>query len=135
MLDDAACLGLPKPQHVARQANRLRQKLRPKDPTDLDFELEEEHIPDGFLRSDLRVRRRRHLIFATDDQLNQLMRAKSWYIDGTFKLCRQPFTQLLTINAFVRKEDCAKQVPLLFALMSGKKKRDYREVNTYYLLV
>ena len=36
--------------------------------------------------------------------------------------------QLLTVNAFVRSEDHAKQVPLVFALMSGKKKKDYRAV-------
>ncbi|KAJ7369715.1 PC4 and SFRS1-interacting protein [Desmophyllum pertusum] len=86
-------------------------RLRPKEPVDLDFSLEEEHLPDAFLKSDLQVHGRRHLVFATDEQLEYLSRAKTWYIDGTFKLCRHPFTQLLTINAFVRKDDYAKQVP------------------------
>ena len=45
-----------------------------------------------------------------------------WYIDGTFKLCRRPFQQLLAINAFVRNEDHAKQIPLVFVLMYGRKK-------------
>ena len=53
---------------------------------------------------------------------------KNWYVDDTFKLCKAPFTQLLTVNAFVRRKDHAKQVPLVFALMSGKKKKDYRAV-------
>jgi len=75
------------------------------------------------------VNGRRHLVFATAEQLVHLGRAKTWYIDGTFKLVRHPFTQLLTINAFVRKDDHAKQVPLVFALMSGKKKKDYRAVS------
>lgn len=70
----------------------------------------------------------RHVIFATRHQLDLLNRAKSWYVDATFKLYRQPFTQLLTVNAFVKAVDYVKQVPLVFVLMSGKRKRDYRAV-------
>lgn len=65
--------GLPKPNYLARQENRLQQKLRPDDPKDLDFDHEEEHIPTGFLRSDLGVHSQRNLA-----------RSKSWYIDSTF---------------------------------------------------
>ena len=100
-VDDHPCPSLPKPANLARAANRLRQRQRPNDPTNLEFVLQEEHIPAGFLQEDIRVRERRHLVFATEQQLNKLNNAKTWYIDGTFKLCRHPFTQLVTINAFV----------------------------------
>jgi len=113
-LTDGPCPALPKPAHIARAANRHRQKLRPQDPRDIDFDLEEESIPAGFFQADVRVKDRRHLIFARQDQLNILASAKYWYVDGTFKLVRHPFKQLVTVNAFVRSEDSAKQVPLVY---------------------
>ena len=127
-VDENPCPSLPKPVNMARATNRMRQQLRPEDPTDLSFELSEENIPDGFLKSDVSSNGKRHLIFATRQQLQQLVKSKNWYVDGTFKLCRQPFSQLFTINAFVRSSEQAKQVPLLFALMSGRRQCDYRAV-------
>ena len=120
---------LPNPRYIARAANRLRKSSRPKDPTDLEFELNEESLPENFLRADVRAGSKRHLVLATDGQLQQLVRAKTWYLDGTFKLVRQPFTQLFSVNAFVRSGAHMKQVPLAFALMSGKRKKDYKKVT------
>lgn len=127
-LNDERCPALPKPEHMARAANRLRQRLRPEDPKDLDFQLMEDCIPEGFFQADVYVEERRHLIFATAEQLTTVAKAKSWFIDGTFKLVRKPFQQLVTINAFVRSGDHTKQVPLLFVLMSGKSSKDYKKV-------
>lgn len=127
-LTGSPCAALTAPANIARAANRLRQRLRPADPKDLEFIIDEEAIPSGFLRADVKVKNRRHLIFATDPQLETLANAKTWYIDGTFKVVRWPFTQLVTVNAFVKSGDHAKQVPLVFVLMSGKKKSDYKKV-------
>lgn len=71
-MEDGAPITLPKPLHVARQANRLRQKLRPEDPTDLDFELEEEHIPDHFFRKDVQVQVRFYAICSDQQRLRRL---------------------------------------------------------------
>ena len=48
-LTDAPCPALPKPEFIARQANWLRQRLWAKEPTELDFSLEENHLPDAFV--------------------------------------------------------------------------------------
>ena len=123
---------LPKPINLTRTANRTRQKLRPEDPTTMDFDLCEEFIPEQFLRADVTVGKnsdaRRHIIFASNDQLQLLSQAKEWYVDATFKVVRQPFTQLFTVNAFIRSGECSKQIPLVFCVMSGKRKKDYKKV-------
>ncbi|CAH1242678.1 Hypp6945 [Branchiostoma lanceolatum] len=71
----------------------------------MDFELDERFIPDDILRADVPVegnrRRRRHL-FANQQQLDILAEAQSWYIDGTFKVMRPPFIQMLSVNDFLR---------------------------------
>ncbi|XP_078364312.1 uncharacterized protein LOC144648701 [Oculina patagonica] len=89
---DGPSPSLSKPKLLAQAANRLRQNTRPKDPVDMDFSLEEDHIPDGFLQADVTVNSRRHRVFATQKQLEFLSKAKTWFMDGIFKLFRHPFT-------------------------------------------
>ena len=40
-MTDGPCSSLPRPQYITQAANRKRQQLRPKDPLDLEFELED----------------------------------------------------------------------------------------------
>lgn len=54
-LTDAPCPSLPNLDSLQRTANRVHEQLRPQDPKDLDFELETEHIPDGFFHEDIKV--------------------------------------------------------------------------------
>eukprot|EP00058_Branchiostoma_floridae_P020793 XP_002606283.1 hypothetical protein BRAFLDRAFT_67522 [Branchiostoma floridae] len=42
-LGDVLCPLLRKPEHLTRAANHRRQRLRPEDPIDLNFEVDEEH--------------------------------------------------------------------------------------------
>ena len=69
---------LPSPDHLARRANRLRETMRPRNPEDLLFELNEAFVPLGFMRADVTVDGRRHLLFATERMLDLLARAKHW---------------------------------------------------------
>jgi hypothetical protein len=54
-LTDAPCAAIHA-CNLARQANRKRQKTRPQDPTDLELEVDERHIPDNFLQADVKIR-------------------------------------------------------------------------------
>lgn len=121
---------LPKLELLAKAGNRARAALRPIEPRDLLFQVHEDALSDNFLRSEVRVEEngRRHFIFASDVQLQLLGRCKEWYGDGTFFVVKEPFLQLYIFHGYVRRNKSIKQIPLVFILMSGKSKRDYRRV-------
>ena len=48
--------------------------------------------------ANLRVGEERHLVFATEHQLDILQRAKRWFVDGTFKV------YLLFIIMYIEKQ-------------------------------
>ena len=112
-----------------RITNRCRQKMRPSEPTTLDFVVEENNIPQSFLKADVTSVQNRHFIFATDEQLKLLSNARKWYIDGTFWIVKKPFYQLVSFHAFVKQNEDMKQVLLAFVLMSGKPQEDYKSVS------
>ena len=110
--NNQTCPSLPKPDYLARQVNWHKQKVRPAEPTDLVSEIDEQFVPEAFYRgSVIAVGDKKHLLFASDNMLHILATAKVWYIDGTFKLVKHLFTQLLSIHAFVRQGEDSKQVP------------------------
>ncbi|ESO08139.1 hypothetical protein HELRODRAFT_169877 [Helobdella robusta] len=79
----------------------------------------------NFLCADLKRDNQRHLLFATEDQLNSLRQAENWFMDGTFSVVKKPFFQLYTIHVFIKHNDKYVQIPTLFCLMSGKATKDY----------
>ena len=119
---------LTKPENLKRAINYGRQIGRPKNPKNLNFDIDYSHIPDDFLLDDVKIGNRRHLVFGTQYGLDVLSRSKSRYLDGTFELVKKPFYQLFTIHCFIKDGDDFKQTPCVFILMSGKKKKDYIKV-------
>ncbi|XP_071160689.1 uncharacterized protein [Mytilus edulis] len=118
-----------KQSNLVRVVQRTKQKLRPDEPHDLEFELDLDFIPPGFLQRDIHVDSKRHLLFATTAQLTVLEKAQRWFIDGTFKIVAAPFYQLLSIHAFITANNCTKSVPLAFIVMSRRCKIDYIPVS------
>ena len=91
----------------------------------LDFELNYSLIPDGFIKGDIRVNFKRHIILMTAAMLSLMGNIKTWYIDGTFKIIKKPFKQLFGIHRFIKHGDCIKQIPVAYIMMSGKAKKYY----------
>ena len=81
---------LPVPSNLAKAANCHRQHHHPQDPTTLNFELAEDHIPEGFLYIDVTIGHRHHLIFATDKMFELLFHSKSWFTPANFKVISSP---------------------------------------------
>ena len=119
---------LPQPSSLARKCNRLRHDSRPHNPETLDFDMDDSALPENFLRADIKVGNRRHLVFYNDQLLDLLKAAKEWYVDGTLKSVGAPFVQLWSIHLFISHGDSVKQVPVLYSLMSGKSTEDYKVI-------
>lgn len=121
-----------KKQTLERAANRIRSRNRPVHPSDLFFEPQTEHLPEDFLKKIVKVGKgrsaQRHFIFATDEQLDIARGRKRFYLDGTFRLAKNPFKQLFSIHGFIRSGEDMIQLPLVYVLMSRRRIADYRKV-------
>ena len=65
-------LALPSSAQLAQNAIHLCQCAHPKDPRDLDFDLAEDFIKDGFIHQDITIDDCHHFLFTTDKMINIL---------------------------------------------------------------
>jgi len=61
--------------------------LRPEDPVDLNFVVDPNFIPAGFLKSDITHHGRRHLLFATDRERRTLKMDFKLYLHVSLIAC------------------------------------------------
>lgn len=111
----------------------VQETVRPPNPTSLFFDLEFESIPHSFFRGEVVVESEeethRHLIFASDEQIQLLKAAKTWYLDRICcSIVRDPFVQILSFHMPVKYYKTWKQIPLLFVFMSRRTTADYTSV-------
>ena len=119
---------MPVKKHMCNNVNYHRAKGRPNHVENLSFNLNHDYLPPGFLRGDIYSGDKRHLIFMTQIQMNILKASKTWYMDGTFRVIRRPFTQLFGIHAYVSSGTCMKQLTVAYIFMSMRNIDDYTEV-------
>ena len=87
--------------------------------TSLDFDLEEDYVPEGFFPHDIKTKNSHHLMFANDTMIGILSCSKNWFVGGTLQIVRQRFTQFISIHALIKFDKSLKQIPLMFVIMSG----------------
>ncbi len=81
-----------------------------------------------FLVKDTVVNQERILLFTTTANIQHLLQALFWMIDGTFKTVPTVFYQLYTIYAPISVKDNSKILPLVYALMTNKSEELYKQL-------
>ena len=74
------------------------------------------------------MKKARHFIFFDNVQLRHMSEAYAWYVDGTFKIVKDPVKQLLAIHVLLICESQKVSIPVCFVLMYRRRKMDYHAV-------
>jgi hypothetical protein len=123
---------LPSRRTLSRRMQRARRKLNPTPP--IPVQRNGFDIPDQYskLASGLRYLQYdsgaddadRILIFASDDNLDLLIRHRHWLADGTFKCAPAVFYQLFPLHVYIE----GSVVPAVYALLPNKTQQTYQQM-------
>ncbi|XP_033631289.1 uncharacterized protein LOC117293179 [Asterias rubens] len=108
------------PSYIDHAATHMRKRIKER-----DFNFQNGSVPENFVTKVVNRGKKSHFLLATNNQLQLLSHMTHWYIDVSTKIVESPFKLLLSVHGFVNKNHQAKVVPLLFALMSGKRRKDF----------
>ena len=98
---DTPSISRPIPANLIRSCNYQHHRNRLTESLDISFELDYNWMPQEFLQGDIKIAGARHIVFATLPQLQLLNNASVIYCDATFKIVRQPFSQLFNFHSFL----------------------------------
>lgn len=73
-------IGMPSLNNMSRRVNHKRKLMRPDDPRQLEFDLSVADIGADFLKGDIWVEGKRHIILASDYQMQLLSTARHWLV-------------------------------------------------------
>lgn len=138
---------LPERENLKKTMRRERRRYLPPNPKSLE---DLEGIPDRFKRTlmgdnfmiydsrevlEEEEGGSRVIVFATRRNIELLAKSEIWFLDGTFKVCPEIFTQIFTVMGLVKRAgqdpedaDEAVALPLVFALLSSKEQIMYGAV-------
>ena len=89
------------------------------------------HIKSSFVRFDLKILSGpcygRFIGLASKEMLKYLFHAKVWFVDGTFRVVKDPFMQLLVIHVSFSAGNLSRSIPVFFILMTGRKTVNYQK--------
>lgn len=117
---------------VKRYIRRHKQGTLPKEPTSLrNLEIVDEWTTTGFtdnepflIHDSSASASSRLIVFATEQGLRQLSRARSWYMDGTFATAPKLFQQLYIIRVPIGQS----AVTCVYAFMTDKSQSMYEQM-------
>ncbi|CAF4388334.1 unnamed protein product, partial [Rotaria sp. Silwood2] len=127
-LSQTALVVAPTAEEAKSAMNRIRRQLTPVLPECCNFEIPAPYSETisgcRFLLSDINMNKKRIVLFATDQQLQLLFKAKHVLMDGTFDSAPPYFSQVYTLHAIKH----GKTFPCVIGLLTGKTSSIYERM-------